>query len=144
MVKFRKSTRLENYNYQNNGAYFVTVCTVLNKGLIGEKEKEILKDELKAIESRFDGVMVDYYAIMPDHLHVILVFHKAEVGLPRVIQAFKSLTTRRLKKEGHKGRAFWQRNYYEHIIRDEKTLQKIRTYIQENPMADRLDIEEIY
>ncbi|MCQ4575120.1 MAG: transposase [Candidatus Brocadiales bacterium] len=144
MVRFRKSIRLSNYDYQNNGAYFVTICTVLNKKLIVGKEKRILEEELKAIESRFDGVKVDYYTIMPDHLHAIFVFYKAETSLAKVVQAFKSLSTRRLKKEGFRGKTFWQRNYYEHIIRDENTLQKIRTYIQNNPLVDRLDFAKIY
>ncbi len=144
MVRFKKSIRLSNYDYQNNGAYFVTICTVLNKKLIVGKEKRILEEELKATESHFDGVKVDYYTIMQDHLHAIFVFYKAEVSLGKVVQAFKSLSTRRLKKEGFRGKTFWQRNYYEHIIRDEKALQKIRTYIQNNPLADRLDFAEIY
>ncbi len=144
MARFRKNIRLSNYDYQSNGAYFVTVCTALDRNLIGKREKKILEGELRDVESRFDGVMIDYYTIMQNHLHVIFILYKAEVSLSKVIQAFKSKSTRKLKKEGFEGRVFWQRNYYEHIIRDENALQKIRIYIQNNPLADRLDFTEIY
>jgi REP element-mobilizing transposase RayT len=46
------------------------------------------------------------------------------------------------KESGEK--EFWQRNYYEHIIRNEEALSKIREYIQNNPMADRIRFEEFY
>ncbi|HHT9135360.1 MAG TPA: transposase [Candidatus Avalokitesvara rifleensis] len=144
MTKFRESIRLKNYNYQNNGAYFVTICTALNKNLIAEKQKRILEEELKTLENRFDGVEIDYYTIMQNHVHIIFVFYNAAVRLPRVIQVFKSLSTRRLKKEGYMERVFWQRNYYEHIIRGKNTLNKIRMYIQNNPLVEKLDPTKLY
>jgi len=136
--------RLKSYDYQTNGAYFVTICTDFKKKFISRKEKIILEKELKNLENRFAGVTIDYFAIMNNHLHIIFLFDEANINLPRVIQAFKSLTTLKLKQNGFTGKVFWQRNYYEHVIRSEKALEKIREYIQNNPLAERLEPVEIY
>jgi REP element-mobilizing transposase RayT len=53
-------------------------------------------------------------------------------SLATVIGAFKSTVTRRLKRMGMTGRV-WQRNYYEHIIRNDHHLWAIRRYIITNP-----------
>jgi len=136
--------RLKSYDYQTNGAYFVTICTDFKKKFISRKEKIILEKELKNLENRFAGVTIDYFAIMNNYLHIIFLFDEANINLPRVIQAFKSLTTLKLKQNGFTGKVFWQRNYYEHVIRSEKTLEKIREYIQNNPLAEKLEPVEIY
>ena len=67
------------------------------------------------------------------------------LGLPDVVHRFKTMTTkryadgvRRLGWEPFRGR-LWQRNYYEHIIRNEKSLNRIREYILTNPMRWELD-----
>jgi len=143
-MKYRKNVRLRHYDYSNDGAYFVTICTDRKQNLIGDEERSVIEQELKGLEDRFWGVKIDYYVIMNNHLHVILLFNQANVSLPKVIQAFKSLTTLRLKRQGYKGKVFWQRNYYEHIIRSEEALKKIREYVLNNPLAERLKLEEIY
>lgn len=63
-------------------------------------------------------------------------------GLPHIVRQFKNQSARRVNGLlGRKG-GVWQRNYWEHIIRNEKALQMIRSYIVENPyrwQADRLE-----
>lgn len=60
--------------------------------------------------------------------------------LGEIIRAFKAVATRRLRQSGLSEFA-WQRNYYEHIIRDESSLQGIREYIVNNPLQWALDRE---
>lgn len=68
---------------------------------------------------------------MPNHFHGILILEDVGVGHARpisvVIGAFKAAVSKRL------GRAIWQRNYWEHIIRSDKALNQIRQYIEDNP-----------
>ena len=53
-----------------------------------------------------------------------------------IVQTFKSQTTRKINRINQsKGRTLWQRNYYEHIVRNENALHRIRTYIQMNPRS---------
>jgi len=59
------------------------------------------------------------------------------------IQEFKSKTTLEIKKNGFVGKRFWQPNYYEHIIRNEEALTKTREYIENNPMAETLNWNEL-
>ena len=55
-------------------------------------------------------------------------------GLPEVVRAFKTYSARRINAaRGATGTPFWQRNYYEHVIRDEESLDRIREYIVYNP-----------
>ena len=60
--------------------------------------------------------------------------------LGRIVQQFKTITTNKyimgVKSNNWKrfNKRLWQRNYYEHIIRNEKELYEIRKYILEKPI----------
>ena len=63
-------------------------------------------------------------------------------GLPEIVRAFKTYSARRINAlRGTVGTPFWQRNYYEHVIRDEADLARIRQYIAENPQRWHEDPE---
>ena len=79
----RKHPRLKEYDYSNDGGYFVTVCVKNKEKLLGEpvlidgKIKltpigETAEKHIKAINSAYDGVRVDSYMIMPDHIHMLI------------------------------------------------------------------------
>jgi len=99
---------------------------------------------MNSIEERY-AVRVDGWVIMPNHVHMIVVMQGSratarvaptgEAGrqpLGRIIGAYKSLVDHKCRIAGFEG-LLWQRNYYEHVIRSEEDLMKIREYIQENP-----------
>lgn len=66
-------------------------------------------------------------------------------GLPEIIRAFKTFSSRQINKiKNTPGNSLWQRNYYEHIIRNEDDLNKIREYIMQNPMRWDEDEENPY
>ena len=61
-------------------------------------------------------------------------------SLGRIIGAFKTVSTKRINElRGIRGMQFWQRNYYEHVIRNERSLNAIRRYIHDNPLLWYLD-----
>jgi REP element-mobilizing transposase RayT len=91
------------------------------------------------IPKRFSGVKIDFYSISPDHLHAIIILDNADATLSNIVRTYKALVT---KTTGYK--PFWEWNYYEHIIRDERALYNIRKYIQENPLKERIDWNNIY
>ena len=71
---------------------------------------------------------------MPDHAR--------PVPLSEVVRAFKTFSARRInKRRNTQGVPVWQRNYYEHIVRDEKSLNRIREYIANNPLRWTMDRE---
>ena len=75
---------------------------------------------------------------MPTHLHIIIVLQECKLKLGEIVRRFKALTS---KESGVK---LWQPNYYEHVIRNEMALRKIREYIMNNPLAERIQVEQFY
>ncbi len=143
MRTYRKNIRLEAYDYANNGAYFVTVCTNGRRAILVDDHRHGIDQILKELPERFAGLSIDFTCLMPNHLHMILVLNHCKASLPRIIQAFKSLTTLETKRLGYKERRFWQPNYYEHVVRNEKALAKIRQYVVNNLLVEKLDWEEL-
>jgi putative transposase len=160
----RRSIRLPGYDYSQAGAYFVTIVTHQRDLLFGkiENEEMILSDFGMianecwiAIPEHFPTVELGAYIIMPNHVHGIIVirelidddrrgaiyraptvekYGKPTVGsLPTIVRTYKAAVTRRIGRE-HKANGIWQRNYYEHVIRDERDLQNKTNYIESNPM----------
>lgn len=134
----RKCLRLKHYSYNSDGYYFVTICTVDKRPLIN-RHRAIVENFLLSLPVRFTGLALDYYTLMDDHIHLILNFEGVRTSLGEIIRTFKAL----IKYESGE-KEFWQRNYYEHVIRNEKALNKIREYIQNNPMVEQIRFEEFY
>jgi len=69
--------------------------------------------------------------------------HGAPPGsLGAIIGSFKAASARRINQVRHTpGGAVWQRNYFEHIVRNERALQRIRGYVLRNPERWTLDVE---
>ena len=133
----RKEIRLKSYDYKSDGYYFVTICTYRGKPNI-RRYREVVEKILLSLPERFSGLKIDFYVLMSTHLHVIFVFDEIKEGLPEVVRIFKALVAR------NTGIKFWQRNYYEHVIRNKAALFKIREYIKNNPLAERIRFEEFY
>jgi hypothetical protein len=70
--------------------------------------------------------------------------NQSNTPFSEIIRAVKSFSTRRIHRILNKsGQPLWQRNYYDHIIRDESDLQRVREYIQANPARWEMDEENI-
>jgi putative transposase len=139
----RHSLRLPSYDYSSYGAYFVTFCHHDRQPILNQPEiARILQETWETLPQRFPHLILDEFIIMPDHIHFILWLNttrKSNVTLGRVVGAYKSLTARAILeylRAGGKASSehFWQRNYYEHIIRNDEDLNQTREYIQNNPL----------
>jgi putative transposase len=164
----RRSIRLHGYDYSQAGVYFVTLCTKGRKTLFGDivdgkmrlnGRGEIIRDEWVRTAIVRANVEMDYFVVMPNHVHGILVVLnvgatrrvaptiRQKDGPPRgflgaIIGQFKSVTCKKIKKiEPVLHPPFWQRNYYEHVIRNENEMNLIRKYIELNPAKWTLDRE---
>ncbi|HYL82626.1 MAG TPA: transposase, partial [Candidatus Angelobacter sp.] len=162
----RKSLRMRGYDYSRAGAYFVTICSHHHHCTLGSvvgghtpltSIGKIVLEVWNALPERFPGLILDEFAIMPNHLHGVLGFVGAGLAPPvstsspplslhyslaDVVGAFKSISTIRVNRGlGQKGKPLWQRGYYEHIIRSGEDLKNIQRYIMENPMMWALDRE---
>ncbi len=139
----RKSLRLPRHNYRWTGTYFVTLHAKEPGPIFDIPElRAILAQEWEALPRRFPNVTLDEFVIMPDHVHFILrlegnVEHAPALG--SVIGAYKSLTTvawlRHIQATNMECSArCWQRDYFEHVIRDAQELEQKRHYIRNNPL----------
>ena len=127
-----KNIRLKDYDYSSDGFYFITICTNYRKPYLTGKSKEIVAQFIEQLPYKISGVKVDYYRIMPSHIHLILVLEECQLELSEIIRRLKAVTT----KQGRF--RLRQPNYYEHVIRGDRALAKVREYLQNNPLMERL------
>ena len=184
-IHHRRNIRLKEYDYSQNGLYFVTICCkdkICRFGQIEDGEMilnehgKIAFDEWLKLMKRFSNFESDVFQIMPNHIHGIIILNEPHVGatlavaqntvnkndnkrttarvvptigaISDIIGAYKSLVMTEClkiyKSQNEIMGKFWQRNYYEHIIRNEKSFENIAKYIIDNPKMwtkDKLYIE---
>jgi len=137
-MKAIKDIRLKEYDYSSNGFYFVTICTNHRRPFFKNTVlSKLVEDEMQKLSS-IKGVSLDQFVVMPDHLHMIVIFDECDLKLGEIVRRFKAKISKQVTEK------VWQPNYYEHVIRDEKALNKIRTYIFNNPLAAEIDFEQFY
>lgn len=154
-VHKRKSIRLKFYDYTSIGYYFVTICCFERQSLFGKIENgkmylnqygEIAYNEWLATFEKRKNIEMDAFVIMPNHVHFIVHIkekliedekvkrqrHNTSHDLGSIIRGYKSAVTSKLK--AYISHPVWQRNYHEHIIRNEKSYSTIYEYINNNPL----------
>ena len=134
----RKSARIPNYDYSTRNYYFITICTDNHRCIFGSVEKlsefgEIAKEEILSITKHYQGVFVDYFIVMPNHVHMIIVLEENAPNLNQIVAQYKSGVSRRIHKR-YPDISVWQRSYHDHIIRNQISYEKIWNYIQGNPL----------
>lgn len=134
----RKYPRLKHYDYRSQNMYFITICTyrkICIFGFPGEVNArgKVVENAILQISEHFPGIRVDRYVIMPNHVHMILEITKQESDLFNAIGSFKASVTRKIH-ETEPIPEIWKRSFYEHIIRNQKSYQKISHYIETNPL----------
>lgn len=138
-----KNIRLKNYDY-HNGWFFITNKTNNSQYLLKDVLYETVKRHLLELSYKTNNVSLDSFVIMQNHIHAILVFNNASLTLSEFWRRFKAITTVMLKQKRLITESLWQRNFYEHVIRNEQALNKIRDYIKENPYKADIPIDKIY
>ena len=156
-IHHRRSIRLKEYDYSQAGAYFVTIVAWQREVLFGEIVNgemvlndfgKIAAEKWEWLETQYEYVELGAWIIMPNHHHGILVIHDGRGGsrpaptpptkhkpLGGLIGAFKTVSTKQINLlRDTEGQVVWQRNFYEHIIRNEAEMDRISRYIESNPM----------
>lgn len=156
----RRSLRIPGYDYSLAGAYFLTICIHGRKYLLGEiiAEEMFLNDYGKIVvgcwndmPNHYDNIELDDFVVMPNHVHGIIFLvgaglKPAPAGKPltEIVRGFKTFSSRSINRIRHTpGVPVWQRGYYEHVIRNEESLNRIREYIITNPQRWELDRENL-
>lgn len=169
MRRGRRSIRLKGYDYSCDGAYFITLCTQNRECLFGQinhgkmilnHSGRIVADEWNRSAMIRNEIKLDEFIVMPNHFHGIVFIHDNRRGnrlvAPTVsgprsksigsfVAGFKSSTTKKINVfRGMPGMKVWQRNYYDHIIRNDNELNRIREYIIFNPSRWTKDRENLF
>ncbi len=117
---------------------------------------EMVMNVWRQIPERYPGIEVDIAVVMPNHFHGIVVVGAGShaspspingrpqggvptLSLPGIVHRFKSLTHENTmdpdpdRNEPSPRNVFWQRSFYDRVIRNDRELNAIREYIQANP-----------
>jgi REP element-mobilizing transposase RayT len=120
-------------------------------------EGEIVGRIWLCLPNHYPNVEIDAFVVMPNHAHGLVIL-RGHVGagfkpaptscegsltvepvgrhhsLSEIVRGFKALSARRINDlRGRRGAPVWQRGFYEHVIRDEEDLDRVRRYIEANP-----------
>ncbi|MCX6170581.1 MAG: hypothetical protein NTX65_14640 [Ignavibacteriales bacterium] len=162
-----ESTRLNGWDYSNPWWYYVTINSKDHTEYFGNIESEkmvqnrmgqIAEEEWLKTKLIRSNVELDYFVIMPNHLHGIIIITNNSKDVARnvstnnkfseitpkfgslstIIRSYKSATSKRIHEIGYL-KFSWQPRFYERIIRDEKELNNIRRYIEQNPLKWNLE-----
>lgn len=165
------SARLAEYDYGSNGMYFVTICTRNKDTYFGGIDPttatlmpsaigQVVIDCWLTIPTYFPFVELDAFQVMPNHLHGILWICKSAAeqtdwqpnqfgpqrqNLAAVIRGFKAGVTKYAKL--NQIEFGWQPRYYDRVVRNQNELERIRTYIENNPakwVYERNNSENLY
>ena len=157
----RKPNRLQHYDYSQAGYYLITICTQDKVNCFGEIEQariqlneigQIATDCWRAIPEHFHNTALDEFVLMPNHIHGIVIIvgnadlrsppqrctqqhtDRSKMYLSRIIHGFKSSVTRMVRKRWGNHSFGWQKSFYDHVIRNDEDLHRVRGYIQNNPL----------
>lgn len=157
------SARLQGYDYGQNAAYFITICTKDRVHYFGEID--IGKMRLNAvgllsekywleIPKHFPFIKLENFVVMPNHVHGILIIDKTDSHTQKVDESKTGGVTGKNNPmlygnisriiRWYKGRCLfeihkiqtgfqWQSRFHDHIIRNQKSFENIQNYIQNNP-----------
>ena len=149
----RKQNKLENYDYGQQGCYFVTLCTYKKQPLfkidfvgndlcvVPHLQNQIIHKWIKETENKFPNAKIEKFVIMPDHLHFIVNITERHIGrsLQDLMRFFKTMTTNEYIKCVKDNllppfdKKLWQKSYYDHVIRNQDDYNEIWQYIENNP-----------
>lgn len=144
----RKNIRLSNYDYSNNGCYFITVCTQNKEPLFWANDNrfpprlsesgKILKQWILKINEKYPTVLLDKFVIMPNHFHLLLTIDNSidqdnTHSVNAVMGWLKYQATTEINRiQATPGKTIFQRSFHDHIIRDEHDYKLRWEYIDTN------------
>ncbi len=122
----------------SSGEAFAALDRLLDEARAGPfylRQPAIASLVVKAIHDGADVLgryALHAFVVMPNHVHMLVSPH---VPLPTLTKTLKSFTAGRANQLlGLTGNAFWQEESYDHLVRDQREFERIRRYIENNPV----------
>ena len=149
----RKHPRLKHYDYSQTGCYHITICTknrtpFLSRILPADSPAQratiqltpvgiITDNYLTNIPHVYPGVVLDKYAIMPNHVHLLLFLSdSSKTSVQTIVRSLKRMVTKAF------GQSIWQDSFYDVVIRNDAMYRCEWEYIDSNP--DKWAEDDLY
>lgn len=140
----RKHTRLKDFDYSQCGCYHITICAknhlpVFSRVVPADSPTahaavqlssigKIVDQYIRNIPDVYSGVHLVKYVIMPNHVHLLVLFDpQVTTSVPTIVRSLKRLVNRDV------GQSVWQDSYFDVIIRSDSMFQCEWSYIDSNP-----------
>lgn len=139
----RHTIRLQKVDYSRANLFFVTICIHKHRCIFSEYSelKKIIENNIFGLDKYFLNISIEKYIIMPNHVHLLLKikYQIKSITLGKIILVFKSKTVNDWLKTIKANKinelaVIWERNYFEHIVRNKKEKDIIERYIENNPI----------
>jgi REP element-mobilizing transposase RayT len=173
---------LADYDYSQNGWYFITICThdrieyfgvIKNGEMVLNEFGKIVRQCWLDLPNHYKNCELGVWVIMPNHFHGIItigvgnglkpfpttmasdghpdglkLFPTASNvnthGLSEIIRGFKTFSSRRINERVGKKIFNWQKSFYDRIVRDKNSLERISNYIENNPENWEIDRNNLW
>ncbi len=148
----RKPLRLKDRDYSAPGFYFITICTqgkiewlghIVNNEICLSPAGRIVQSIWDSLPSRFPGLDVDGFMVMPNHIHGIILLTEhlrynkpgeaQKPTLSKVVDLYKGAATYLIRRNAAIPEFSWQKSYNDIITCNERALRLTRRYIAKNP-----------
>ena len=128
----RKEIRLPREEYVGKKIYFITVCAEERRPIFLDGNRANISIEALKRISQSMHFLVHAFCIMPDHVHFLVDAKNASSNLIRFVAQWKQLTGYLFRHE--LPRRFWQRRFYDHVLRKAEQSDSVAWYIWMNPV----------
>jgi REP element-mobilizing transposase RayT len=122
----------------SSGKAFAAIDQILGRGSDGPLYlnqpaiAELVVAALHHGDSELRRYQLHSYVVMPNHVHLLVTPH---VAATRWLGPLKGITAYQANRIlGQTGRAFWQDESYDHVIRDEGEFERVRAYVESDPV----------
>jgi len=150
------SPRLPDCDYRQEAYYFVTICakdhacrfgSIHNAIMCLSAAGAIVAETWLALPASEPDLHLDSWVVMPNHLHGIIALHDTDEprahDLSAIVGRFKAVAARAInRRRGTEGEPVWHRSFYDHIVRNDADLDRIREYVANNPA--RWEVDRFY
>ena len=131
-MSYRRPSRAPGFSYCGLHRYFLTLCTdgrrrIFRSALVVEGVRLHLQHAAAT-----EGFAIIAYCFMPDHLHLLVEGLKESSDLRRFVSSFKQRSGSAYRRGT--GQCLWQPGYYDHVLRDEQSMQATAGYTLQNPV----------
>jgi len=138
-IVHRKGIRLSRREYVGRRIYFITICCEERVPIFKDANRAtIAVEELKSVSRSMD-VLVHAFCVMPDHVHVLVEGKVCTADIVRFVARWKQSTGYLFRHELQK--RFWQRRFYDHVLRRAEDSDSVAWYIWMNPVRKGLAAE---